>query len=125
MKSKRNSISLSTRQKVYDKCCGHCAYCGTVISLKGMHVDHLRSLKRGGTDDLDNLMPSCSLCNTYKGASCLETLRQKIKITLSHYRDDHYFPLALRYTAKEIKPKWNEKFYFETVEKEGGSSASQ
>ena len=86
-----------------------------------MHVDHLRSLKRGGTDDLDNLMPACSLCNTYKGASCLETLRQKIKITLSHYRADHYFPLALRYTAKEIKPKWNEKFYFETAEKDGGS----
>ena len=65
-------ISLSMQQKVYDKCCGHCVYCGAVISLKGMHVDH-------------------------------------------------YFPLALRYTAKEIKSKWNEKFYFKTIEKDGGS----
>lgn len=115
MTTRRKAIPTATRKFVHQKYGGRCAYCGAEISLKGMHVDHLRSLKRGGTNELDNLMPACSLCNTYKGSSCLEALRNTIKITLSHYRDDHFFPLVLRYTAREIKPKWNGKFYFETL----------
>ncbi len=30
------------RQQVYDKCDGHCAYCGVEITLKQMQVDHIQ-----------------------------------------------------------------------------------
>ena len=34
------------RQEVYDKCGGHCGYCGKDITIKQMQVDHIRWLIR-------------------------------------------------------------------------------
>ena len=31
------------RQEVYDKCYGHCGYCGCEITFKEMQVDHIVS----------------------------------------------------------------------------------
>ena len=51
------------RQKVYEKYNGHCAYCGKAIAIRDMQVDHILPKRNGGTDDIDNLNPSCRLCN--------------------------------------------------------------
>ena len=32
-----------------------------------MNVDHIVPLSKGGSNNMDNLQPSCSLCNTIKG----------------------------------------------------------
>ena len=73
------------RQEVYDKCNGLCAYCGDGITIKQMQVDHVKPLYRNdddttlqgwgverGTDDMDNLLPSCSRCNKWKSTYTLE-----------------------------------------------------
>lgn len=65
------AISKSKREAVYRKYNGHCAYCGREISYKDMQVDHFQPLRAwgiedAGTDDLDNLMPACRMCNHYK-----------------------------------------------------------
>lgn len=44
-----------------------CAECG---KSKSLHVDHVRPLSRGGTDDLDNLRFLCASCNSRKGDRC-------------------------------------------------------
>lgn len=77
------AISKSKREAVYRKYNGHCAYCGREISYKDMQVDHFQPLRAwgiedAGTDDLDNLMPSCRMCNHYKRAHSLETFRRYI-----------------------------------------------
>lgn len=77
------AISKSKREAVYRKYNGHCAYCGREISYKDMQVDHFQPLRAwgiedAGTDDLDNLMPSCRMCNHYKRANSLETFRRYI-----------------------------------------------
>lgn len=52
------------RAKVFAAKGAQCVYCGA----DAWHVDHVVPKCRGGTDDLDNLVPACSACNTAKGA---------------------------------------------------------
>ena len=44
---------------------GRCAYCSAVIASEAC-VDHIVSLRRGGSDAIDNLVPSCRACNSSK-----------------------------------------------------------
>jgi hypothetical protein len=86
------AISKKVRLQVYDKCGGHCAYCGREIAYKDMQVDHVVPLERGvspiwvekrgyqrGTDDFDNLLPSCRMCNFRKGTLTVELFRKEIE----------------------------------------------
>lgn len=78
------AISKSKREAVYRKYDGHCAYCGREIAYKDMQVDHFYPLRAwgiedAGTDDFDNLMPACRMCNHYKRANSLETFRRYIE----------------------------------------------
>ena len=38
------------REEVYNKCGGHCAYCGNNITIKQMQIDHKEPLFRNHTD---------------------------------------------------------------------------
>lgn len=89
------SISKSKREAVYRKYNGHCAYCGREIACKDMQVDHFHPLRAwgiedAGTDDLDNLMPACRMCNHYKRANSLETFRR-----IARYRNVWLAPILL------------------------------
>ena len=59
-----------------------CMYCG--VSLKGnsaaqVHLDHKRSLKKGGKDTTSNLQALCSKCNQRKSATSDVDFRKKYK----------------------------------------------
>jgi 5-methylcytosine-specific restriction endonuclease McrA len=57
------------RRVVYARDGGICMKCGTRVSDKNFHVDHIVALANGGAEwDLDNLELSCPLCNLSKGA---------------------------------------------------------
>ena len=45
---KRKPIPKQTRLTVYNKCNGHCAYCGCKLEYKDMQVDHITAVGRGG-----------------------------------------------------------------------------
>ena len=58
-------ISKKTREIVYNKYNGHCAYCGCEIEMKDMQVDHIVPKYRNnemwhkgkiGTDEISNLL---------------------------------------------------------------------
>lgn len=63
---KRRKLSKEERMKVYEKCQGHCAYCGCTLEYKDMQVDHVKPVYRGGEDDISNMLPACRSCNHYK-----------------------------------------------------------
>jgi 5-methylcytosine-specific restriction endonuclease McrA len=46
---------------------GKCVSCFTSL-LKGKHIDHIRPIARGGTNDPKNLQLLCPDCNRKKGA---------------------------------------------------------
>lgn len=84
--------NLNSRIAVFEKCNGRCAYCGIVITMESMHVDHLIPKRRGsnyihhmdyhkekGSSHINNLMPSCASCNTSKCSRTLEEFRDHVK----------------------------------------------
>ena len=88
------------RQEVYNKCDGHCGYCGKEITFKQMQVDHIKPLYRNdkvttlevwgverGNDDFENLMPSCARCNRWKSTFSLEMFRKEIELQTKRLND--------------------------------------
>lgn len=83
------SFSKKTRDIVYNKTNGKCAYCGCDLK-KGWNIDHVVPVLRDfvtkeytgdGDDDLGNLLPTCSACNNFKSCSDLEYFRGRITST--------------------------------------------
>ena len=118
-------ISKKTRETVYAKYDGRCAYCGREISYKDMQVDHFLPLRAwgiedAGTDDISNLMPSCRMCNHYKRANSLETFRRYIEEIPRKLHENYIYKVGLAYGYVSEKEK-KVRFYFELFEpvKEG------
>ena len=121
----RRRLTKSERKTVYDKCNGHCAYCGCEITMREMQVDHIVPKYRNnemwhqgeiGSDDISNLNPSCRMCNYYKGMYSIDIFRGNLKDTLMrNVQRPFNFRLAERYGMVEVK-EWDGKFYFERKE---------
>jgi hypothetical protein len=62
-------LSTEVRKQVRDRAQNRCEYCGKPnrTSFQGYHVDHIRSLKQGGSSEVDNLAWACFECNIAKG----------------------------------------------------------
>src|SRR5690242_18355821 len=54
-----------------------CWYCGCVLRSL-WNIEHQVPRARGGTDDLDNLVPACKDCNGTKSSKTVEELREKV-----------------------------------------------
>lgn len=74
----REVIDKATREEVFHKFNGHCAYCGIVLN-KGWHVDHVWPHSGGGPEDIVNYFPACKYCNTLKNSLHLEQFRSTIE----------------------------------------------
>lgn len=61
----------ATRAKVFALKGSQCFYCGADAS----HVDHKTPRARGGTNDIENLVPACASCNIAKGMMTVEEWR--------------------------------------------------
>lgn len=100
------------RNKVQSKYNGHCAYCGKEITVKDMQVDHILAKKNGGSDDFENLNPSCRRCNHYKRSMNLESFRKYILTLHERISKDYITQVGLDYGIVTLKP-FDGKFYFE------------
>ena len=114
------AISKKTREAVYQKYGGRCAYCGRPIAYKDMQVDHFRPLRvwneaDGAADDASNLMPACRMCNHYKRANSLEVFRRYIAEIPRKLRSDYIYKIGVAYgnVVENEKPI---EFFFETEE---------
>ena len=65
----REKLALLRR---YDFKCG---YCGADFADTDLSIDHLMPLCRGGSDVIENLIPSCISCNCSKRDKTLEEYR--------------------------------------------------
>lgn len=114
------AISKSKREAVYRKYAGRCAYCGREIAYKDMQVDHFRPLRawgveEAGTDDFDNLMPACRMCNHYKRANSLETFRRYIEEIPHKLHENYIYKVGVVY-GEVVEKEHPVKFYFEQQE---------
>lgn len=53
----RRKLTKKERFQVYERCKGHCAYCGCDLEYKNMQADHVKPLHNGGIDELSNILP--------------------------------------------------------------------
>lgn len=98
----RKAIPKKIRLMVYDKCGGHCAYCGCNLDYKDMQVDHVKPLRNGGSNDVENMLPACRSCNHYKSTFDLEGFRQYLSdIHKRLMRDSIPFNVASRFGIVE------------------------
>lgn len=110
----RRKLNKTERQQVYDKCGGHCAYCGCCLEYKDMQVDHVRPLRRGGADEVSNMLPACRSCNHYKATLDMEEFRKYLAgITDRLMRDSIPFQVATRFGIVKYEMDAPVKFYFE------------
>lgn len=117
------SIPKKVRERVHAKFDGHCAYCGRRISYRDMQVDHFKPVgayreENRGTDDFENLMPSCRMCNHYKRAHSLETFRRYIEEIPRKLKDNYIYKVGVAY-GLIVENKKPIMFYFEEVDKNG------
>ena len=121
---KRKTIPKKTREAVYQKYDGHCAYCGVKIEYKDMQLDHLipvqrERFKRYSEEEIEcfeNYMPACRKCNHYKRAHSLEVFRKMIEeIPKKLDRDSYIYRIGRKYNLIVEWPQ-SIKFYFELVE---------
>ena len=64
--NKRKLFTENQRKEIYKKTNGHCYLCGDFVDFNAFEVEHKIPLGKGGTNDFENLFPSCHCCNTIK-----------------------------------------------------------
>ncbi|OGM09073.1 hypothetical protein A2Z67_03760 [Candidatus Woesebacteria bacterium RBG_13_36_22] len=123
-------MTKAERQKVYDKFGGRCAYCGQIITPRQMQVDHINpkllshwlksdimreELKTDITDinAIENLNPSCRLCNNFKTFMTLEEFRIQLSKQVSRIKSTQ-FDRALKFGQITLTPK-PIMFYYEVI----------
>ena len=76
---KRAGLGKKIRFEVFKRDSFTCQYCGAKAPDVLLHVDHIIAVANGGTNEITNLITSCSACNSGKGARALsdQTVLQK------------------------------------------------
>jgi len=95
-------VTKKNREIVAQRAEFRCEYClmPEKFSLFSFHIDHIRSIKHGGSSSLQNLAYSCGFCNGNKGTD------------LGTFLDDDDDPLVRFFNPR--KDIWNE--HFEIIE---------
>lgn len=66
-RAKRINLRAADRNRLFERDEGRCAYCkGQLLYNDNWHIDHIKPISKGGTNDLTNLVLSCSRCNLEK-----------------------------------------------------------
>ncbi len=65
-------ISVELRLRIAEASWFRCGYCLTALRVVGplLEIDHIFPEARGGTDDEDNLILACPMCNSHKADKC-------------------------------------------------------
>ncbi len=123
--TKRRKLSWAERRQVYAKCGEHCAYCGAPLRYEDMQVDHVKSLRTGGPDTIDNMLPACRSCNYRKDTLDIENFRRSIEaFPRVLMRDSVTYKNAVRY-GLVIPAPGPVKFYFEKLAEAASAEEEQ
>lgn len=77
--TERVPISKKLRFEIFKRDGFVCQYCGGHPPDVVLHVDHIKPVVEGGTNDEHNLVTSCGPCNLGKGARSLTEIPQSLE----------------------------------------------
>lgn len=88
-RTKRGTLTLEIKASVWDKTGGLCWYCGKMLHpFREFTIDHIQPSSHGGSDDVQNLVPSCRHCNGKKGGQSSEAIRQMFRRRPPQFPED-------------------------------------
>lgn len=64
------------RARVYAKTGGKCVYCGDMAEA----IEHLIPKCKGGSNNIENLFPSCNKCNLSKGSKTIHDFKVRLHL---------------------------------------------
>ena len=117
-----------TRQEVFEKFGGKCAYTGTDLK-EDWQIDHIYPLRYGGSNTIDNLYPCQAIVNHYKRSLTLNVFKgwylarlhlrlaklpKQPRTKASEKRKKYLLDLADLFGIAADKP-FSGVFYFETL----------
>jgi len=91
------TFPIDRLRRIFDKTDGYCFHCGKKLAWSnygnlngkaGWEVDHSIPKSRGGTNHLNNLVPSCIPCNRDKGDLTSRQYRAKLDPDTSNSDND-------------------------------------
>lgn len=88
-------MNASTRAMVRARACNRCEYCQTHQDdspLASLHIEHIRPIKHGGTDDDSNLCLACIDCNLHKGPNLTGVDPDTDQITILYHPRQQAWP---------------------------------
>ncbi|UXS01649.1 HNH endonuclease [Agrobacterium tumefaciens] len=89
-----HAVRPMVQEAVLRKTGGLCYYCGVNFGEK-YHIDHAIPSSRGGSNRLENLVPSCAQCNSEKSDKTIDEWR--------------YQKTIMRLTAQGVAPHFTVK----------------
>ena len=119
------ALNKKTREAIYKKYNGHCAYCGKEIEYKDMQVDHMYSKSSGESyakivgkvelESMENYMPTCRRCNNYKSNLSLPEWRKFMERLHERAMAQTSIKVGVDFGIILVG-KFDGKFYFEKVD---------
>lgn len=76
-------IPKDLKLKVMEKINFKCAYCGKQLPDNYHGVEHVIPVSRGGTNDIENLLPTCVVCNSMKYVNNIPRFRYLLSCRLA------------------------------------------
>lgn len=106
MRFLRNSLPKGIRHEVLKRDNYRCVECGASNFEIRLEVDHIKSVAKGGTDEMDNLQTLCEVCNGEKNDLIFtrtENEKRQIEINkniiryIEKHKDDKYLKSNICY----------------------------
>src|SRR5207253_4663910 len=99
----RRQLNDSEKEQVLKKYGRKCFATGHAIPEgEGIHFDHIRAFAEGGTTDINNIAPMCSMHNKAKGTLPLNDFRVKLRL-------DEFFSTGDSLTLKHLLDYFKKK----------------
>ena len=98
MRRNGSGITSTKRRVILERDAGVCFYCGYEADV----VDHIIPYAYGGTDDDNNLIAACSICNSIAGSRVFDTLDEKrnwIREQYGPWMERRYRAMLHRYSV--------------------------
>lgn len=113
-KTAREAIPKRIRFEVFKRDSFRCQYCGAQAPNVLLHVDHIDPVAKGGTNEILNLITSCSACNLGKSDIPLDDNSAVMKAVsqveeLQERREQLEMMLAWREGLRDLKDESIEK----------------
>lgn len=118
-KSKRTPIPSAVRKQVWDiwigsnTMNGECFVCANIIQFTNFHCAHVIADAEGGEVSINNLRPTCALCNTSMKTEELFSFMEKHQLLPNNPR---LLPINARELIKQIPHNWNRKIAISTID---------